>query len=450
MASVLSETVSSELAAPGPATDVFQLVGTVVADTFEVERVVAEGGFAVVYRAQHLGFRAPVALKCLKIPGDMGAEARQRFREQFRSEAELMFRLSKAIAEIVRPLHIDAITTANGRFMPFLALEWLEGQTLDAYAREQHEAGRVVGNAREIFELLSPVADALSRAHHFPGPEGEVAIVHRDIKPENLFLVGEGSARQLRVLDFGIAKTKSAAEQIAGRASREVAPSSFTPLYAAPEQWAPKRFGQTGTWTDVWGLALTFVELLVGHPAFDGDATAVMGAALDPAIRPTPRSQGLEVSDRLEAVFARALAVDPRDRYPEVSLFWSELDAALEPSAPEPVTEGLREFEPDALPMPALELSTLPPRTGPDPPQIGVEPVVAAARAEPAHTSYVGPLLAVGLGSLIALGGEYYSERFGAVIALGPVTVTWISTPLVLIGAGQLIIRVARRVGGPN
>lgn len=450
MACVLSETESSEPEAPGPATDVFQLVGTVVADTFEVERVVAEGGFAVVYRAQHLGFRAPVALKCLKIPGHMGAEARERFREQFRSEAELLFRLSKAIAEIVRPLHIDAITTAGGRFMPFLALEWLDGKTLDAYAREQHEAGRVVGSAREIFDLLSPVAEALSRAHHFRDPAGEVAIVHRDVKPENLFLVGEGSARQLRVLDFGIAKTKSAAEQIAGRASAEGAPSSFTPLYAAPEQWAPKRFGQTGTWTDVWGLALTFVELLVGRPAFDGDATAVMGAALDPATRPTPRSHGLDVSDQVEAVFARALAVDPRDRYPEVALFWSELDAALGQSEPKAVTVGVREFEQDALPMPALELSTLPPRAGPDPSRTALEPVAVAPTPELAHTSYAGPLVSVALGALIALGGEYYSERFGAVIALGPVTVTWVSAPLVLIGAVLLVIRVARRVGGPD
>src|SRR5262245_50081506 len=56
------------------AEDVFGIVGSLQAAVFRVERVVAEGGFGVVYRAHHEGFKAAVALKCLKIPGAFSAE----------------------------------------------------------------------------------------------------------------------------------------------------------------------------------------------------------------------------------------------------------------------------------------------------------------------------------------------------------------------------------------
>ena len=65
--------------------DVFGIVGTSLAGTYRVERVVAEGGFGVVYRAFHEGFRAPVALKCLKIPAGMTAEHQAEFLEKFRA-----------------------------------------------------------------------------------------------------------------------------------------------------------------------------------------------------------------------------------------------------------------------------------------------------------------------------------------------------------------------------
>src|SRR3954465_5970317 len=94
--------------------DVFGIVGTTQAGNFHVEQAVAEGGFGVVYRAQHGGFRAPVALKCLKIPEEMTQRQREVFLEKFREEAELLFRLSAAIPEVVRPLHVDVLQIKGG------------------------------------------------------------------------------------------------------------------------------------------------------------------------------------------------------------------------------------------------------------------------------------------------------------------------------------------------
>ena len=311
--------------------DVFGIVGEVLAGSFHVEQVVAEGGFGVVYRAEHAGFRAPVALKCLKIPGQLSDKYKREFLEQFRAEAELLFRLSAALPTVVRPLHVDAVTLDSGLFVPFLAMEWLEGETLDAILLSRAERNEKPIGLRKLVRMLTPVARALERAHNFGGETGEaISIVHRDLKPENIFVAKVAGEEVVKILDFGIGKAKSVASQVAGKASQTGAAfTSFSPAYGAPEQWVPKRFGQTGPWTDVWGLALTMVEVLVGRTVLDGDHAAIMGTALDTERRPTPRNEGVEVSDDVEKVFECALAVDPRDRYTDCGKFWNALERAM-------------------------------------------------------------------------------------------------------------------------
>src|SRR5450755_2394507 len=296
------------------AEDVFGIVGSVIAGAYHVEAVVAEGGFGVVYRAHHGGFRAPVALKLLKVP-PQSSEQQAAFLELFRAEAELLFRLSASLPTVVRPLHVDAFTAFDGSFVPYIVLEWLEGVTLDALIKQRNRDGLAAIPLRKLVRLLTPVARALERAHNFSGPEGFVSIVHRDLKPENIFVAQVAGEEVVKILDFGIGKVKSVASQVAGRMSQDgQAPTAFTPAYGAPEQWAPKHFGQTGPWTDVWGLALCMVETLAARPVIDGDPAAMMGTALDPTRRPTPRTEGVELPDAAEAVFVRALALDPRAR----------------------------------------------------------------------------------------------------------------------------------------
>lgn len=311
------------------AQDVFGIVGSLQAGAFRVTHVVAEGGFGVVYRAHHEGFRADVALKCLKVPGTMSAGQRQGFLKKFQEEGELLFRLSALIPAVVRPLHVGAVENArDGAFVPFIALEWLDGESLDALVARRRASGKPPLDLQRAAALLGPAARALECAHKFPTPAGPVSVLHRDLKPENLFISRSHGQESVKVLDFGIGKVKSAATQIVGRVSSEGGMSAFTPAYGAPEQWLPRRYGQTGTWTDVWGLALTMVELLVGKAPFEGDLQAVMGACLDEQVRPTPRALGVDVPDAVDAAFARALAVDPQHRYHDIGEFWDAIEAA--------------------------------------------------------------------------------------------------------------------------
>ncbi len=356
--------------------DVFRIVGTLQAGAYRVDAVVAEGGFAVVYGAYHEAFRARVALKCLKIPGTLSPAHQAEFLERFRSEAELLFRLSASLPAVVRPLHVGVLDTPTGTFAPFIALEWLEGVTLDQRIAERRRSGQPPLSLDAALRLLTPVARALERAHHFPGPSGEIAVLHRDLKPENVFVARVHGEETTKILDFGIGTVKSAATQIVGKQSAsEQSFSAFTPAYGAPEQWVPKRFGQTGRWTDVWGLALTLVETVLGRCPIDGDHAAMMGSAIDEKRRPTPRAEGLEVTDAVEHVFSRALAVDPLERYQEVADFWADLHRAL----------GMTVSLVPARPPPEVPVSPqfvaaigVAPSLPPDP-NAGTQPMVRAA-----------------------------------------------------------------------
>ncbi len=307
--------------------DYFGIVGTTFG-AYRIEAVVAEGGFGVVSRGFHEAFQAPVAIKCQKIQ-QMSVRHQAEFLAKFQEEAAVLFRLSASLPSVVRPLHVDKMTTPDGRFVPFMAMEWLEGQGLDRIIEERSLDGLAPLPLPTVVALLAPVGRAVARAHNFPGPGGAVCIVHRDIKPDNIFLCTVNDEDVVKLFDFGIAKVQSVATQIAGRISQSGALMPFTPGYAAPEQWMPKRYGQTGPWTDVWGLALTVLEASVGRPIIDGDSAEMMEMACDPQRRPSPRNEGLLVSDAVEHVFERALAVDPRDRYSDARQLWDALEATL-------------------------------------------------------------------------------------------------------------------------
>ena len=340
------------------AEDVFGIVGSVIASAYHVESVVAEGGFGVVYRAHHGGLRAPVALKLLKVP-QQSPRQQAAFLELFRSEAELLFRLSASLPTVVRALHVDSFTSKDGRFVPYLVFEWLDGMTLNALIRERNRTNLPPVSLRKLVRLLTPVARALERAHRFSGPDGPTSIVHRDLKPENLFIAQVAGEEVVKILGFGIGKVKSVASQEAGRVSEDGnLPIAFTPAYGAPEQWAPRHYGQTGPWTDVWGLALCMVEVMAARTVIEGDPATMMGIALDPKRRPTPRNEGIEVADEIEAVFERALALDPRARQRDAGVFWNELLAALArtdaPARPVAVDpEEDLEFDPMSARLPA-------------------------------------------------------------------------------------------------
>lgn len=373
--------------------DPLSLVGSVVADKYRVDAFVSEGGFAVVYRATHVIWQKPVALKLFSGLARVPEEARPALLRAFIAEGAFLSELCSETASVVQPRDVGSLTLADGTWLPFLVLEWLDGENLeDVLSRER--AARAPGwSLRQMIALLSQVAAALDIAH-------EKGIAHRDIKPSNLFVLGRATRDDIgtvKILDFGVAKMMSGGAA-ATLASTGQHVTSFTPEYAAPEQFN-RAFGATGPWTDVYALALVASELLAGKSAStEADVSALGLAAMDPTHRPTPRALGASVPDGVEDVFAQALRVSPVERYSRAGQFWLELERACGM----PLSIPLRERASRASLTP---LSPRPSLTSSAPPGLSLSQVAPSSRHGWALQLLLGLTFAAALGAVAIAGG---------------------------------------------
>ena len=352
-----------------PLADTFGLIGQRLDGKYEVEDVVAQGGFAVVYRARHLALQKPVAVKVLRVPDDLHGPAREHFLSNFAREAQTIASLDHPA--IVKVIDFGTSPMPVGDAAPWMVLEWLAGQTLDADLSARR--GRGGRPPAECLAMLRPVIEALAYAH-------DEGVVHRDVKPGNLMLVeSRRGDRTARVLDFGIAKVMSGDESapVTGLTATHTHGRTFSLFYASPEQIAGTR---SGPWTDVYALALVLTEMLTDEAPYSGsDVQEVYIDALSP-VRPTPARRGVDVGD-WEPVLARALSLKPAERFPDARTFLAALD----------------------LSVPAAAVRTTPP------PRFSVTP---ADTFQPAQRPPTAP-------SPLATGGRLRALKYAALGALG-------------------------------
>ncbi|HEY3257165.1 MAG TPA: bifunctional serine/threonine-protein kinase/formylglycine-generating enzyme family protein [Polyangiaceae bacterium] len=358
--------------------DPLELVGQVLEGKYLIQQFVSEGGFASVYRAEHVIWKKPVAIKLFSGLSSAPEELRESLHQAFIQEGAFLSELCTETASIVQPRDVGAFTAAGGQWLPYMVLEWLDGQNLDQLLMQERSLQARPWQLPEVIALLSQVAMALDIAH-------AKGIAHRDVKPSNLFLVSarvRAEIRTIKLLDFGVAKLMVKLSHSAALVRTGANVTSFTPQYAAPEQFN-RELGATGPWTDVYSLALVAVELLAGRSPTEGnDVEALGSAAMNATRRPTPRALGLSVSTEVEDVFARALAVMPAQRYHRAGQFWLELETA----SGLPMTFATRErasrvgFTP--LPARPLVPGSTPPhvvtRAPTAPPRRGLGAIVAA------------------------------------------------------------------------
>lgn len=286
-------------------------------ETWNIVELVSHGGLSLVYRLADRHGHAPAALKCYVGLAELPEPTREAFREGLTATCDLLGRLSMAHPALVRTYGLGWLPMGEGKEAPCLLLEWLEGSTLEKILDIERESGFHTRTPGEVLSIMAAPMAALAAAH-------DHGLVHRDIKPSNVFVSGDALAPDvpIKVLDFRLAKST------AGDAP---ALALMTPNYAAPEQFQGAE-ARIGPWTDVFGFALVLVELMLGgHPALRGrDFEALQRASEDEHSRPTPGAFGLEVSNVIEGVFKRALAVDPEDRYPNMRAFAEALEAAVQ------------------------------------------------------------------------------------------------------------------------
>jgi tetratricopeptide (TPR) repeat protein len=288
---------------------------------WRILREIGRGGMGVVYLAERTGeqFRQLAALKLVR--AGVGSEE---ILARFRRERQILARLNHP--NIARLL--DGGRAADGR--PFLAMEYVEGQTLTAYCND-----RGLGVVDRLRLFLS-IANAVTHAH-------AQLVVHRDLKPSNILVTASG---ELRLLDFGIAKLLAEDDGDEGALTRTGLPL-MTPEYAAPEQL---RGEAVSTATDVYALGLILYELLAGRHAFadrtphrreDGTARAEPAR---PSLTAPNKALRRQLNGDLDTIIMMALRDDPQRRYPSVEALARDIDRHLAglPVSARPDTIGYR------------------------------------------------------------------------------------------------------------
>src|SRR6516165_10581320 len=147
---------------------------------YRIERILGKGGFGLVYLAHDDQLQRHVALKLLRSDRAEDRKVRQRFLSEARSASALNHPNVCVIYDVGE----------TGEQQPYLAMEYVEGLTLQALLR------RAPLEMNAVVELAIQIADALDAAY-------ARGIVHRDLKPANIFVTPRG---QVKVLDFGLAK----------------------------------------------------------------------------------------------------------------------------------------------------------------------------------------------------------------------------------------------------
>jgi serine/threonine protein kinase len=266
-----------------------------------------KGGMGDVFLARHETLGRQVALKLIRVDRLHLGSARARFEREVR-----------AASKLDHPNICRVYEVGEHEGQPFMAMQWIRGETLAARiaaARERARAqaapagerkpGTTTGapaTRKEVVEalaLVETVARALHAAH-------EAGLVHRDVKPGNIMVTADGEPV---VLDFGLARDESA--DLSLSSSGDVL---GTPLYMAPEQVRP-RGRRPDRRTDVYALGVTLYECLTLEAPFEADTHQEVYERILGSEPPRASALNRAVPRDLDVVLERALEKDPARRY---------------------------------------------------------------------------------------------------------------------------------------
>jgi eukaryotic-like serine/threonine-protein kinase len=254
---------------------------------YRLDEKIGEGAMADVYRAYDESIDRPVAVKVLKAELARDQELSVRFLREARAAGALSH---PNIATIYDVGVVEGVA--------YIAMELIEGQTLDAALQEQ---GRFP--YERVLDLGVQLASALHYAH-------AAGIVHRDLKPSNILLTADG--RTAKLLDFGVARMDRDAGGDEELARTQFGQMMGTPRYMSPEQALGKPLDHR---TDLFSLGVVLYELITGKVAFPGSTLATLAIKIaQDKVEPVERSAA-DCPRGMSFIIDKLLAKKPEQRF---------------------------------------------------------------------------------------------------------------------------------------
>jgi len=283
--------------------------GELVEGRFQLGPLLGEGAVGQFYKARDLTTKKEVAVKIWS-NASLDEQTIGRFQRE-----------TRALETLAHPNIIDVFGYGAFKKRPYVAMELLQGQTLD-----QMIDGEPLDPALAQ-KLAGQMLDALAFAH-------ELQVLHRDLKPENIYVTeGAKGEKVVKILDYGLAKFMTGDTGALTNSKLTVAGMVMgSPLYMAPEQ---AMGSPVDLRADVYAAGCCFFEMLTGQPPYLADTA--MQLIVAHAKAPVPKLEEtyprLALLPGVQAIIDRSLAKNPEDRYPDAGEMFEAFQALPTPLA---------------------------------------------------------------------------------------------------------------------
>ena len=269
-------------------------------DRFKIVKVLGEGAQGIVYQAFDPHLERQVAIKAIKQNNDQPTVGGEHADGLNASEMQILLREARTVSKFQHPNIVSIYEIGYIAEAPYLVLEFVDGPLLSGIIK----ACKAGVPPKDFFTLASQILEGLSFAH-------DNGFIHGDLKPANILVT---KTKIAKITDFGIARA-------IGEKSGDAMTGS--PRYMAPE-YITERLNSPAS--DQFAMGIIFYQLLTGKQPVTGKTLEAIFAQITAAKFPAPSSINSSIDPKLDAIIAKALALNPQQRFANVS----ELNSALQ------------------------------------------------------------------------------------------------------------------------